>query len=146
MWEGPEDDSALELVDVEAEVRLLAPSLSPSTHQHVAESDNNEADTRPEHSHTNPSSCDEPHASPGHRNPVPCNLSLDAREVARELMRTHAGNMLSNGQLIPLTVCGCGLLLRVSGTNTLDAEAQSEAVGYHCFRGRLSPDTVVRHL
>ncbi|KAL4437011.1 hypothetical protein ABPG75_004150 [Micractinium tetrahymenae] len=38
---------------------------------------------------------------------------------------------------------GLKLLLRVTATNTLDAEAQEEQLGYHCYRGLLTPETQI---
>jgi hypothetical protein len=38
---------------------------------------------------------------------------------------------------------GALLLLRVTVTHTASAEEREELIGYHCFRGRLVPDTQV---
>lgn len=68
---------------------------------------------------------------------------LDAGAVARELLRTHMGGMLAANQLVSLTLGGHCWLLRITETNTLDPDARANAIGYHCFRGRLAPGTRV---
>lgn len=55
--------------------------------------------------------------------------------MTRELLRLHFGAVLALGEACVLSLGGRRLLLRVTGCNTLDAEAQEEAVGYHCYRG-----------
>lgn len=60
---------------------------------------------------------------------------VDARALTRELMRLHFGAVLATGEACMLPLGGRRLLLRVTGCNTLDAEAQEEELAYHCFRG-----------
>lgn len=55
--------------------------------------------------------------------------------MTRELMRLYFGAVLALGQACVLSVGSARLLLRVAATDTLDAEAREEAVGYHCYRG-----------
>ena len=35
------------------------------------------------------------------------------------------------------------LLVRVVDVNTLDEAAREEAVGYHCYRGLVTPETII---
>ncbi len=60
---------------------------------------------------------------------------VDARAVTRELLLRYFGCVLALSEAIVLVVGGRRLLLRVTATNSLDAEAQEERVAYHCFRG-----------
>ena len=60
---------------------------------------------------------------------------MDARALTRELLLRYFGSVLALSEAIVLVVGGRRLLLRVTGTNSLDAEAQEERVAYHCFRG-----------
>lgn len=60
---------------------------------------------------------------------------MDGRAVTRELLLRHFGCVLALSEAIVLVVGGRRLLLRVTATNSLDAEAQEERVAYHCFRG-----------
>lgn len=60
---------------------------------------------------------------------------MDARAVTRELLLRYFGCVLALSEAIVLVVGGRRLLLRVTATNSLDAEAQEERVAYHCFRG-----------
>lgn len=46
-------------------------------------------------------------------------------------------------QVLLLELEGVQLVLRITATNTLAPEEQEEAIGYHCFRGRLAPETQV---
>lgn len=65
-------------------------------------------------------------------------LQVDARALARELLRLHFGAVLAVGQACVLGAAdGRRLLLRVTSANVLDEGAREEALGYHCFRGKL---------
>ena len=126
VWDGPEGEQRLDLVDVEAEVQLLASC-----------SDESQCDEAAESLHAlRISNCLATSSSSG--------AALDGAAIARELARTHAGAVLAVNQLVPLTVGGVALLLRVSAADTLDADSAADALSYHCFRGRLVPDTAVR--
>lgn len=64
-------------------------------------------------------------------------LQVDARALTRELLRLHFGLVLALNEACVLEVGARQLLLRITATNTLDAEAQEEAVAYHCYRGEV---------
>jgi hypothetical protein len=76
--------------------------------------------------------------------PVPLRLptptaQVDARALTRELLRRYFGLVLALNEACLLHLDGRRLLLRVTATNTLDAEAQEEQLAYHCFRGGRHP-------
>lgn len=68
---------------------------------------------------------------------------MRAVEVEQELMRRWLGRYVAVNQLVPLQVQGLQLILRVASTHTLPVEEREEALGYHCFRGILTPTTEV---
>ncbi|KAI7845581.1 hypothetical protein COHA_000869 [Chlorella ohadii] len=70
-------------------------------------------------------------------------VQVDARAVTRELLLRYFGCVLALSEAIVLVVGGRRLLLRVTATNSLDAEAQEERVAYHCFRGLLTHETQI---
>ena len=71
--------------------------------------------------------------------PVPLPLAtpaaqVDARVLIRELLCQCFGLVLALKEACLPHLDGRRLLLRVTATNTLDAEAQEEQLAYHCFR------------
>jgi len=67
--------------------------------------------------------------------PVWLASQADAREVTRELLKRYLGLVLALNEACVLVLGGRRLLLRVTATDTLDAESQEEQLGYHCYRG-----------
>ena len=72
------------------------------------------------------------------RLPTPA-AQVDARALTRELLRRYFGLVQALNEACLLHLDGRRLLLRVTATNTLDAEAQEEQLAYHCFRGGCYP-------
>eukprot|EP00884_Botryococcus_braunii_P006095 jgi/Botrbrau1/15487/Bobra.43_2s0107.2 len=70
-------------------------------------------------------------------------VTVDGREVERELMRCWLGRYITVNQLVPLQVHGLQLLVWVAATHTLPLEDREQTLGYHCFRGTLTPLTTV---
>lgn len=99
LFKPPEDDP-IDLVDVEAEARLLAP-------------------------------------------PQGGTVQLDAGRLAEKFLKQCFRHIIAVNQSILVCVDGQEVVLRITTTNTLAAAEQEEAIGYHCYRGRLNPDTAV---
>ncbi|KAI3433794.1 hypothetical protein D9Q98_003599 [Chlorella vulgaris] len=70
-------------------------------------------------------------------------VQVDVRALTRELLRLCFRAVLAVNEVLVLAVGGRQLLLRITATNTLDAEAQDEGVAYHCYRGLLTQDTQI---
>lgn len=135
VWEGPDDPEQLDLVDVEAEV-MLFPQQQPD-----ASDAGDEASDAPDLAEVEElSDC---------MDRLACEASctdrvkVDATKLARALLKAHTMRTLTVNQLVTLPVDDHVFVLRVCATNTLDAESRRETIGYHCFRGRLSPETVL---
>ena len=68
---------------------------------------------------------------------------LDSAAVVAALAARYTGHVLAAGQVLVLAVGGHDLRLRVAQADVLDASAREEAVGYHSYRGVLTPATAV---
>ena len=73
--------------------------------------------------------------------PSASEVLLDAALLGPCFAKQWFGRVLAVNEVALLTHAGHLLLLRVTAADTLDAEAQAEELGYHCFRGRLAPGT-----
>ena len=68
-------------------------------------------------------------------------VNVNARELVKLLVQSHASRMLAVNQAVTATSGGTTFAMRVSAADYLDADARAETIGYHSFRGRLVPDT-----
>ena len=70
---------------------------------------------------------------------------LEAGEAGREVLRCKLGGWAHVGERVVVRAQGGALaVLRVCGTHVLSAREEAEAIGHHCFRGRVTPETHVR--
>lgn len=46
-------------------------------------------------------------------------------------------------ELVLVHVDGVALIIRVTEVHNLDESARQEAVSYHCYRGTVTPDTII---
>ncbi|GAB4817964.1 hypothetical protein N2152v2_005010 [Parachlorella kessleri] len=70
-------------------------------------------------------------------------VEVDAQALAQEFLRQYFGRVAAVNEACVLEREGHQLLLRVSATNTLNPSEQEECIGYHCYRGLVTPDTQV---
>ncbi|KAG1665059.1 hypothetical protein FOA52_012478 [Chlamydomonas sp. UWO 241] len=70
-------------------------------------------------------------------------VQVDAGELAAALMRQHFGRVLAVNELLAVSLHGHTLLVRITTTHTLSEAERDDAIGYHCFRGRLCPSTAL---
>lgn len=68
---------------------------------------------------------------------------VEAQDVSEALFAHRTQHMLAVGEVVVLDVGGLDVRLRVSRTDVLSQDAREDAVGYHCFRGLLTPATRV---
>lgn len=73
--------------------------------------------------------------------PGEADVTLDAGQLAAQFSREYLGRVVAVNEACVLRHAGQQVLLRVSGTNTLEEAERAEAIGYHCFRGRVAPET-----
>ena len=73
--------------------------------------------------------------------PSASEVVLDAALLGPHFAKQWFGRVLAVNEVALLAHAGHQLLLRVTAADTLDAEAQAEQLGYHCYRGRLAPGT-----
>lgn len=59
--------------------------------------------------------------------------------VSKQLFRRAA----AVNELVLVDMEGLALVIRISSVNTLDEAARDEALSYHCYRGLVTPDTVI---
>ncbi|KAK9814395.1 hypothetical protein WJX72_005174 [[Myrmecia] bisecta] len=70
-------------------------------------------------------------------------VEVDGGKLASRFQKQYLGHVLAVTQQLVLTHEGANLVIRVTGAHALDEEAREEAVGYHCFRGLLTPETQI---
>lgn len=58
-------------------------------------------------------------------------------------MKHHAGRVLAVNEVATVSMGDEAFVMRVASAESLDAAERADAIGYHCFRGRLLPDTAV---
>lgn len=68
---------------------------------------------------------------------------MDAATLTAAFSKAFFGRILALNEFLALTHQGQQLLVRVTGTDSLPASEREDALGYHCFRGRLGPLTDV---
>lgn len=69
---------------------------------------------------------------------------VDARRVISALLKQWFDCMVAVNQVAVVTLdVGLALVARVAAVNTLDDQQRAEAIVYHCFRGRCTPNTAV---
>lgn len=74
---------------------------------------------------------------------LPLLLQVDAVQLALQFGRAYFGCILAVNECCVVHHQGLQLLVRVTGTDSLTPEEQEERVGYHCYRGLVTPDTQV---
>ena len=70
-------------------------------------------------------------------------VQVDAGALRMALSRQLFGRMTAVNELVLVPIDGMTLIVRVVEANTLDEAAREEAVGYHCYRGLVTPETSI---
>ena len=66
---------------------------------------------------------------------------VDADLLTKTLGKQLLGRVVAVNEVVTSRVSGADLVIRFTATDTLDHEARQEAIGYHCYRGRVTPET-----
>ncbi len=68
---------------------------------------------------------------------------MDAGRLRQALSRRLFGRVVAANELVLVHVDGVALLVRIAEVNTLDEEGRAQALSYHCFRGLVTPETLL---
>jgi len=68
-------------------------------------------------------------------------VEVDAAVLSNLLAKQLLGQVIAVNEGIVAEVSGAELLVKIRAADSLDAEAREEAVGYHCYRGLVTPET-----
>ena len=68
---------------------------------------------------------------------------VDAGKLRQALSKQLFGRVVAANELVLVHVEGRALLVRITEVNSLDEEAREEALSYHCFRGLVTPETLI---
>lgn len=68
---------------------------------------------------------------------------VNAAALTSAFSKQYFGRVLAVNELIVIQLVHVPLLLRITSTNTLAEDEQEEAIGYHCYRGVLTPTTAI---
>lgn len=68
---------------------------------------------------------------------------VDGGRLRQALSKRLFGRVVAANELVMVHVDGLALLVRITEVNTLDEEAREEALSYHCFRGLVTPETIL---
>jgi hypothetical protein len=68
-------------------------------------------------------------------------VEVSAEMLSKSLGKLLLGRVVANNEAVITSVGDSELLVRVRTTDSLDLEARAEAVGYHCYRGLVTPET-----
>ena len=70
-------------------------------------------------------------------------MQVDAVKLKQALAKQLFQRIVAVNELVLAAVDGMALVVRITEVNNLDESARQEAVSYHCYRGMVSPDTVL---
>ena len=68
---------------------------------------------------------------------------MEAVKLKQALAKQLFQMIVAVNELVLVTVDGDALVVRITEVNNLDESARQEAVSYHCYRGMVTPDTVM---
>ena len=68
---------------------------------------------------------------------------MDAVKLKQALAKQLFQRIVAVNELVLAAIDGVALVVRITEVNNLDESARQEAVSYHCYRGMVSPDTVL---
>lgn len=61
------------------------------------------------------------------------------QQLGKQLFR----RVVAVNDLVLVQADGVSLIVRVAAVNNLDEAAREEALSYHCYRGLVTPDTLI---
>ena len=70
-------------------------------------------------------------------------MQVDATKLRQALAKQLFQRTVAVSELVLVHVDGLAVVVRITEVHNLDEEARQEAVSYHCYRGLVTPDTVM---
>ncbi|BDA41357.1 probable cytochrome b5 type B at C-terminar half [Coccomyxa sp. Obi] len=70
-------------------------------------------------------------------------VEVDAHQLGKLLSKQLFRRAVAVNELVLVHMEGFALVIRISSVNTLDEAARDEALSYHCYRGLVTPDTII---
>lgn len=70
-------------------------------------------------------------------------VQVDAIKLRQALSKQLCQRVVAVTELVLVHVEGLAVIVRITEVHSLDEEARQEAVSYHCYRGLVTPDTVI---
>ena len=70
-------------------------------------------------------------------------LQVDAQRLTKLISKQLFGRVVAVNELVLVHLDGLALIIRIANVNTLDEAAKEEALSYHCYRGLVTPDTII---
>lgn len=68
---------------------------------------------------------------------------MDADQLGKLLNKRLFRRAVAINELVLVHLESLALVVRISSVNTLDEAARDEALSYHCYRGLVTPDTII---
>ena len=70
-------------------------------------------------------------------------MQVDAIRLGQALSKQLFQRVVAATELALVHIDGLPIIVRITEVHNLDEEARQEAVSYHCYRGLVTPDTVI---
>ena len=70
-------------------------------------------------------------------------MQVDAKKLRRALAKQLFQRIVAASELVLVHIDSLAVVVRIIEVHNMDEEARQEAVSYHCYRGLVTPDTVM---
>ena len=70
-------------------------------------------------------------------------MQVDATKLRQVLSKQLFQRIVAASELVLVHIDGLAVIVRITDVHNLDEEARQEAVSYHCYRGLVTPDTII---
>ncbi len=70
-------------------------------------------------------------------------MQVDATKLRQALSKQLFQRIVAASELVLVHIDGLAIIVRITEVHNLDEEARQEAVSYHCYRGLVTPDTII---
>ncbi|CAL5222768.1 g5180 [Coccomyxa viridis] len=68
---------------------------------------------------------------------------VDATKLRQALSKQLFQRIVAASELVLVHIDGLAIIVRITEVHNLDEEARQEAISYHCYRGLVTPDTII---
>ena len=70
-------------------------------------------------------------------------MQVDATKLRQALSKQLFQRIVAASELVLVHIDGLAIIVRITEVHNLDEEARQEAISYHCYRGLVTPDTII---